>query len=80
MNNQFQKAIEQLIPFIVLGVSIAFALVMLVMFLYVLIWGFIIGCVIWLAYLIKNYLLPAKTSKKKKSDNSRVIEHDDNDK
>lgn len=75
--NRFQKIIEQITPFLLLGIGIAFAIGMLILFFYVLVWGILIGGIIWLAYFIKNYFFPA--NKPKTRTKGRIIEHDDND-
>jgi len=72
MDNKLQKLFEQLIPFIILGISIALVVGLFIMLSYVLVWGFIIGGVIWLTVMIKNYFF-----KTKPSDKGRVIEHDE---
>ncbi|KTD23011.1 hypothetical protein [Legionella londiniensis] len=76
MNNKFQQLLEQLIPFIVLGIGIALAIGLLIMFSYVLVWGVLIGGVIWLVYFIKNYFFPGPSENQKKG---RVIEHEKKD-
>jgi hypothetical protein len=40
------------------------------------VWGLIIGSILWLVALAKQYLFPDKTIVKK--EDGRVIEHDDN--
>jgi hypothetical protein len=72
MDNKLQKLFEQLIPFIILGISIALVVGLFIMLSYVLVWGFIIGGVIWLTVMIKNYFFKTKSS-----DKGRVIEHDE---
>lgn len=76
MNKTLQQLLAQLIPFIMLGIGIALAIGLLIMFSYVLVWGILIGGVIWLIYVVKNYLFPTPSREKKKG---RVIEHDDKD-
>lgn len=77
MNKKFQETMEQLIPFILLGIGLAFAVGLLIMFFYVLVWGIIIGGIIWLVYFIKNYFFPSNA---KKSKSGRIIEHNDKNK
>ncbi|GGI88819.1 hypothetical protein [Legionella impletisoli] len=76
MDKKFQNILEQLIPFIILGIGIALAIGLLIMFSYVLVWGIVIGGVIWLVYFVKSYFFPDKAASKK---NGRIIEHDDKD-
>ncbi len=75
MNNKLQELFEQVIPFIVLGIAIALIIGLFIMLSYVLFWGILLGALIWVAVLIKNYLFPSLPSKKE----GRVIEHDDTD-
>ena len=74
MNDKAQKLLENLIPFMVVGVAIALFIGLLFMFFYIAIWGLIIGGVLWLAALAKQYLFPNKSAKKEEG---RIIEHDD---
>ncbi len=75
MNDKLQKLLETLIPFIVLGVSIALLFALLIMFSYLLAWGLLIGGVLWLIALAKQYFFPShKTDQKSQG---RIIEHDD---
>lgn len=74
MNDKLQQMIETLIPFLVIGVAIALLFGLLMMFSYVLVWGLLIGGVLWLVALAKQFLFPS-TSEKKEA--GRIIEHDD---
>lgn len=74
MNDKLQKIFENLIPFMVIGVAIALFIGLLFMFFYIAVWGLIIGGVLWLAALAKQYLFPNKSVKKEQG---RVIEHDE---
>ena len=74
MNSKLSAALDTLIPFIVLGFAIALILGLIFMLSYVLIWGFIIGGVLWIAALIKQILFPAAAVK---TEEGRIIEHDD---
>lgn len=82
MSNKFQvpKVFETLVPFIIAGVAIALFIGILFMFSYVLIWGLLIGGVLWLIAMVKEYLFP-RTAKKpevnQKAQGGRIIEHDD---
>jgi len=76
MNTKLQRVLGQLIPLLILGFTIAFFIGLLVVFSYLLLWGFIIGATLWVALLIKSYLFP-KPSPKKSS--GRIIEHDEKD-
>lgn len=69
-----KKILESLVPFLIAGIAIALCIGLLFMFFSVAIWGVIIGGVLWLAALAKQYLFPSPTEKKEEG---RVIEHDD---
>lgn len=75
MDNKIKSYLEQLLPFIILGVAIAFAIGLFIFFSYVLVWGIIIGSGIWLIMMISNYFFP-KTPPEK---SGRIIEHDRED-
>ncbi|MBI2786593.1 MAG: hypothetical protein HYX60_09990 [Legionella longbeachae] len=81
MNNKFPlaKIFENLVPFIVAGIAIALFLGLLFMFSYVLIWGLIIGGILWLVSTIKEYLFPSKSTQTEinKKNQGRIFEHDD---
>jgi hypothetical protein len=78
MNIKLQSIIQQIIPFIILGITLAFAVGLLIMFSYLLIWGLAIGATLWVIVSIKNYLFP-KQSPSSKSDGGRIIEHEKRD-
>lgn len=69
-----KKIGESLIPYLVIGVAIALCIGLLFTFFSVAIWGLIIGGILWLAALAKEYLFPSKTTSKEEG---RIIEHDD---
>ncbi|MCL9685273.1 hypothetical protein [Legionella maioricensis] len=75
MNDKLQKFFENLLPFVLVGVAIALVIGLLFMFFYIAVWGLIIGGILWLIALIKQYLFPDKTIKNEEE--GRVIEHDD---
>ena len=76
MNNKVKHIFEQLIPFIVLGVAIALIIGLFIMVSYVLIYGIILGAVIWLGFAIKNLLTPSSRASKHEG---RIIDHRDKD-
>ncbi|AWN72547.1 hypothetical protein LEAN103870_16335 [Legionella anisa] len=73
------KILENLVPFLVAGVAIALFFGLLFMFSYVLVWGLLIGGILWLVATIKQYLFPSKSTKTEEINKSqgRIIEHDD---
>lgn len=74
MNEKLQQFLENIIPFLVLGVAIALFVGLLFMFSYILVWGIFIGAILWLLNLGKEYLFPNKEETKEKG---RIIDHDD---
>jgi hypothetical protein len=65
MNDKSARLIRQLSQkfglFIILGMMIAFALAIFIFFYYVMIWGIIIGSVLWLISLVRDKLFHAAT-------------------
>lgn len=80
MSNKFQvpKIFETLIPFIIAGTAIALFIGLLFMFSYVIIWGLLIGGILWIVSVVKALVFPStkNTSIPTKS-KGRIIEHDD---
>lgn len=80
MNMKFQRIIEQIIPFIILGITLAFAVGLLIMFSYLLIWGLIIGATLCVVVAVKNYLFPKQhPPQAPQEQEGRIIEHDKRD-
>lgn len=81
MSNKFQvpKIMESIVPFIIAGIAIALFIGILFMFSYVVIWGLMIGGILWLVAVIKEFLFPSTVTKPEsmKKTKGRVIEHDD---
>lgn len=81
MNDKFQlaKFFESLVPYIIAGIAISLFLGLLVVFSYAVVWGVLIGGVLWLAASVKRFLFPSKTDKTEliKKNEGRIIEHDD---
>lgn len=76
MNEKLHGFLQQLIPFLILGISIALVIGLFIMFSYVLVWGLLIGGILWVIALVKSYLFPSNTSNETKG---RIIEHNDKD-
>ncbi len=68
-----KKILESLVPFFVAGIAIALCIGLLLMFFSVAIWGLVIGGILWLATLAKQYFFSSPNKKEK----GRIIEHDD---
>ncbi|MDF1646439.1 MAG: hypothetical protein P1U61_05625 [Legionellaceae bacterium] len=68
---------QQLPPFILLGIVIAFAAGIFMLFSYVLIWGLAIGAVLWGVNLIYQYFSHSSSSNTPiKPSKGQVIDHD----
>ena len=76
MKQKLDRFIEQLPSFIILGIGISLVVGILIMFSYVVVWGVLLGGVIWLGVVIKSYLFP---DNKPKHHKNRIIEHEEND-
>lgn len=74
MSRNFNKMIQLLIPFLLLGVFIALLIGLVIMFSYIFLWGLLIGGILWIIAVIKDFLFPSKTLSKSEG---RVIEHND---
>ncbi len=75
MKNSFSAILDRFIPYLIMGVAIALAFAILIMLFHVIIWGALIGIVIFVIMFIKQKFFPSKPSKDAKS--GRIIEHDD---
>ncbi|WP_367607910.1 hypothetical protein [Legionella sp. W05-934-2] len=75
MKQKSSKIVEQVAPFFILGITIAFMIALLVFFSYILIWGVIIGAILALIAWVKQTFFPTEQTKKSKQ--GRIIEHDD---
>ena len=75
MNNKLRTTLEQIVPFLILGIAIALMVGLLVVFSYVVLWGLLLGGILWCITSISRYFTsqPKRPSKEK----GRVIEHDD---
>ena len=74
MKTNLQRLLVPLTPFILIGMVIAFFIGVMIVFSYVLMWGLLIGGILWLSTTIKNYFFPKKMSSKTPG---RIIEHDE---
>lgn len=81
MKRQFKDLFNQLPPFVLLGISIVLAIGIFLIFSYVLVWGLVIGGVLWGMSLLIQYIRelsdpPSKKKRKKNTKKGRIIEHD----
>ena len=72
----FRQALIALGPFIVLGVVIACVVGLFILSYYVLLWGVVIGFILWVSSLVKHYLFKKKTTPQKTT--GRIIDNDKN--
>lgn len=77
MSSQTIKRLAtQLAPYFILGFAIALLVGIFILLSYVLVWGLLIGVVLWLVARIKLYLKQKPDLTEHKT--GRIIEHDDN--
>ena len=78
MNDKFPRTLRQLLislgPYVTFGIMIACIVGLLILSWYILLWGLMIGFVLWMYTLIKRYLYPEKPQTK--NTKGRIIEHD----
>lgn len=72
MTQTLRQLLRQLPPFILVGVVLAFAIALFVVFSYVLLWGLLVGSLLWLVSAIFQYV--TQTSQQKKTQNGRIID------
>jgi len=77
MSPKLRELLEQFVPFVVLGIAITLAIGLFFILFHAIFWGIVLGGIIWLAMVIKQYLFPNNKSTKP---DGRIIEHNDNDK
>ncbi len=70
----FKPLLITLPPFIMLGIVIACFIGLIIISWYILIWGFMIGFVLWLIALAQRYLFSEKSPAG--NHKGRVIDHD----
>ena len=81
MPSPLKHFFQQLPPFILLGVSIALAVGVFILFSYVLVWGLLIGAGLWAINFLVQYfknLSGDKSTYPTKASKGRIIDHDEN--
>lgn len=73
-SRQFKPLNLNIGPYMILGISIATAIGLLIVFYYVVLWGVVIGGILWLIMLIKYYL--SKNTDLEQKPKGRTINHD----
>lgn len=78
MTGLFKQLAQQLPSFIMIGIAIIFAVVVFMIFSYILLWGLFIGLILWGIFAAIQYIssLSKPTPAQQKKQN-RVIEHDE---
>jgi hypothetical protein len=79
MPRSLKHFFQQLPPFILLGVSIAFAVGLFIVFSYVLLWGLLIGAILWSINILVQYVRGTSATSKNtqtKPSKGRIIEHE----
>ena len=72
----FKQALIALGPYIILGIIITCAIALLILSYYVLLWGVLIGFVLWTFALLRRQF--SSTQNINKNNKGRVIDHDNN--
>lgn len=79
MKTKLPRVLEPLLPFVGVGIAIAFGIGLFIMLAYILMWGLFIGGLIWAVVMIKKYVFPRAKSilEGEQSDHmeGRIIEH-----
>jgi len=70
-----QRIFNRFRPYLLLGMSVVFAVVLIVLLSYLFIWGAIIGAVFYLFTLVKRYFSQQKIDQPP-VESGRVFEHD----
>lgn len=70
--DKMKSILEQMVPYILIGIVIAILVGTFILFSHLLLWGIVIGAVMWAVVFIKGYFFPSKP----KSDEGRIIEHE----
>ena len=78
MNNYLRLLMSGLVPFIMLGIAVALLVGLIVVFSYILLWGMLIGVILWIGASIKEYFFPSKSNMTIRR--GRIIEYTDDNK
>lgn len=77
MSQRPTRLTEQLAPYLMIGVSLALLVGIFIMLSYVLVWGLLVGVVLWVIVRIKLFFTQKSSPD---AHAGRIIEHDDHDK
>ena len=73
MNHKLQNILGQLLPLILIGISIVITIGLLILFSYALIWGSLIGIILWVVLVLKHKFFPENSQGKQHI--GQTIEH-----
>ena len=73
MTHLFSRFTQQLTAFILLGVVIALTVAIFIVFVHVVLWGILLGGILCVLALIKQYFSASSPSKRNQG---RIIDHD----
>lgn len=82
MYEKLQRLFGTVLPYLVLGIAVALILGLFIMLSYVLLWGIMIGGILWAVAAIKKYVASITgkdTPIVKSQKRGRTIEHDHED-
>ena len=68
-----QRLLNQLPPFIFIGIILAMALGLFILFVHVILWGILLGSILWVCSLIGRFFSTPHPYKKRKG---RIINHE----
>lgn len=74
MNNKLARVLGQLIPYIIAGITIISAIGLFILFYYIVIWGIVVGLILWLATFIKQRFFKQQRSMQPRK--GRIINYD----
>jgi hypothetical protein len=76
MPHSLKHFFKQMPPFIFLGIAIALVVGVFIVFSYVLVWGLLIGAVLWGISAITQYFRSLSSGNEIKPSKGRIIDHD----
>jgi hypothetical protein len=77
MPQSLKHFFKQLPPFILIGISIALAIAIFIVFSYVLLWGLVIGAMLWGITTLMQYFRGLSSTNAIKPSKGRVIDHEE---
>jgi hypothetical protein len=77
MSEKLKHLLENIVPFIILGIIIALMVGFFIMFSYILFWGLVIGGILWTISFLKNLFASKSLKHPPAESKGRIIEHND---